>query len=142
MTKHYSAGSVLVNSKNQIYLIHQTARDEWLLPKGTIEKDETELETAIRETKEETGYMEFTVLTKKPLNIERYSFNHPSTGELVKKKVTYFVLKVKSMKQIKTPEMEAENLEGGWFDIDKAKDKVSFEGVKDIIDQAKEFLVK
>ena len=38
MKQHFSAGGVLINNQNQIYLIHKKSRDEWVLPKGGIEE--------------------------------------------------------------------------------------------------------
>lgn len=67
-----SAGSVLfrLNSQRQtpsestatavpqleICILHQTRRDEWLLPKGRKDRGESVEDAAIRETYEETGY--------------------------------------------------------------------------------------
>ena len=48
-----SCGCIIIN-KNKVLLIKQT-KGHWGFPKGHVEKDETEIETAIREVKEETG---------------------------------------------------------------------------------------
>ena len=47
-----SCGCIIIN-KNKVLLIKQT-KGHWGFPKGHVEKDETEIETAIREVKEET----------------------------------------------------------------------------------------
>ncbi len=58
MKKEKSCGSIIYrykNNKRQFLLIHQLQGDFIGFPKGHIEAHETEYETAIRETKEETN---------------------------------------------------------------------------------------
>jgi 8-oxo-dGTP diphosphatase len=42
--------------KNQILLIHRPHRLDWSHPKGKLDLGETDLECALREVKEETGF--------------------------------------------------------------------------------------
>lgn len=53
MKQEKSCGAVIVEN-GKVLLVHQT-NDFWSFPKGHIEGNETEPETAIREVKEETG---------------------------------------------------------------------------------------
>lgn len=50
-----SAGVLIVNSQNQLLLLHRTDNDTWGLPGGVLEPGESLEETARREVKEETG---------------------------------------------------------------------------------------
>ena len=56
----WAAGCVLMrrNAKNapEYLLIHRPMYDDWTIPKGKLDKNETFLEGAIRETWEETGF--------------------------------------------------------------------------------------
>ncbi len=55
-----SAGIVLVRKeKNEWKYLFLRAYRNWDFPKGLVESDETPLQTAIRETKEETGIKDF-----------------------------------------------------------------------------------
>jgi 8-oxo-dGTP pyrophosphatase MutT (NUDIX family) len=50
-----SANVVVVNDAGEILLIHRTDNDNWALPGGALDLGESLLETAVRETEEETG---------------------------------------------------------------------------------------
>jgi 8-oxo-dGTP pyrophosphatase MutT (NUDIX family) len=53
--KRLSCGIVIVNDDSELLLCHVTGHDHWDLPKGGAAADETPLQTALRETREETG---------------------------------------------------------------------------------------
>ncbi len=53
--KRLSCGIVIVNDEAELLLCHVTGHDHWDLPKGGGANDETPLQTALRETREETG---------------------------------------------------------------------------------------
>lgn len=140
MEKHFSAGGVLVNSKNEIYLINQIERGEWLLPKGGIEKGETETDAGMREIREETGYQDIELLNKKPIFIQHYTFVHPKTNQEIDKTVSFFLYKLLTEKHLETEEMNTEKLKGNWFEIDRAIETVSFEELKTVIRNARDIL--
>ena len=50
-----SANVVVVNDAGQLLMIHRTDNDNWALPGGAMDLGESLVETAVRETKEETG---------------------------------------------------------------------------------------
>lgn len=57
MKKKLSCGILFFNKKKELLLCHVTGNDFWDLPKGKIEEGEVPIETAIRETFEETGFI-------------------------------------------------------------------------------------
>ena len=50
-------GSILITSDRKVLVIRGRKSGKWSFPKGHSEENESELDAAIRETKEETGLM-------------------------------------------------------------------------------------
>jgi 8-oxo-dGTP pyrophosphatase MutT (NUDIX family) len=74
-----SAGGVVyrtVDGETEILLVHRRAPVLWALPKGTPDSGETIEETALRETREETG---LEVEIEAPLSAIRYFFVRGTT---------------------------------------------------------------
>ncbi|MBU1017074.1 NUDIX domain-containing protein [Patescibacteria group bacterium] len=137
MKQNFSAGGVLVNNQNQVYLIYKKTRDEWALPKGGIEKGETELEAAEREIKEETGYQSIKALVQKPIKTSTWTFTREGNDEKEQKTTYYFLFRLRSKDRMKTPEMNAEGLAGDWFSFEEAIEKTSLDNVKEVLEMAK-----
>jgi len=55
--KRLSCGIVIMNDDAELLLCHVTGQEHWDLPKGGAADDETPLQTALRETREETGLL-------------------------------------------------------------------------------------
>lgn len=58
-TEHTSAGTVIYRinkfGDTEVLIMYRKDSETWHIPKGTTRKDESLVDTAIRETKEETG---------------------------------------------------------------------------------------
>ncbi len=109
MSTTYSAGGVILNN-NKIVLIMQ-ANSTWSFPKGKIEKDESRLDAAIREIREETG------LTEIHLVKELGTYTRPKMGKdgkntHDKKQITLFLFTTNQSKL--EPEKHQAN-EARWF---------------------------
>jgi 8-oxo-dGTP diphosphatase len=50
-----AAGGVVVRADGRVALIHRPRYDDWSLPKGKLERDESFATGALREVEEETG---------------------------------------------------------------------------------------
>jgi len=53
--KPVGAGVLFFNTKGELLILKPDYRDDWLIPGGSVEADESPLQGAIRETKEEIG---------------------------------------------------------------------------------------
>ena len=82
-----SCGIVLFH-ENKVLLLKYKGGGHWDFPKGHIENNESETETALRELKEETGISEVTLFSDFREIIE-YSFRKGRST--IKKQVIYFL---------------------------------------------------
>ena len=137
MIEETSAGIVIFrkeNSKN-LFLLLRYPSGHWDFVKGKMEKDESTHETAIRETKEETGITDITFIENFEEWIE-YDFKHQ--GELVKKKVVFFLAETKT-KEIK---ISHEHSGYTWMDYNTAMEKTTFDNARTVLTRAHALLTK
>lgn len=121
MKKEKSCGTIIIDSNKRVLLIKQKLG--WVgFPKGHMEQGETEMETARRETKEETN-LNVIVDEKK-----RYTISY-ITSTQIDKEVVYF--RAKPISYSLLPQ-EAEIAEIMWVDIDEAKQYLSFANLKQL----------
>lgn len=121
MKKEKSCGTIIIDSNKRVLLVKQKLG--WVgFPKGHMEQGETEMETARRETKEETN-LDVIVDEKK-----RYTISY-ITSTQIDKEVVYF--RAKSISYSLLPQ-EAEIAEIMWVDIDEAKQYLSFDNLKQL----------
>ena len=134
MIREKSAGAIVFRREDgQIkYLILQRNPKYWDLPKGNIEKDETDEETVKREVKEETGIEEIRIL---PGFKENEHYFYKLKGELVSKDVVFFLAET-STSEVKFS-TEHEGYE--WLAFDEAMKKMKS---KEVLEKANNFLNK
>ena len=135
MIEETSAGIVLFRKegKNKLFLLLHYPSGHWDFVKGKMEKGETTHETAIRETQEETGITEITFVENFEEWIE-YSFKHK--GELVQKKVVFFLA------ETKTKEVKISHEHSGytWIDYNSSMEKTTFDNAKTVLTKAQRLL--
>ena len=137
MIEETSAGIVLFRKEEakKLFLILHYPSGHWDFVKGKMEKGESTQETAIRETKEETGITDVTFLD----NFEEWiEYNFQYKGELVHKKVVFFLGETKT-KEIKISE---EHLSYAWKEYNEAMEKTTFDNAKTILTKAQILLSK
>lgn len=119
--KEKSCGCIIIDN-DKVLLIKQT-KGHWSVPKGHVEENETEIETALRETKEETN-----------LDVEidasrRYTIEYVNDyGNL--KEVVLFVAKPISNNAIS---QEAEVSEIKWFSFNEAIETITYDNSKELL---------
>lgn len=93
ITTRHAAGCVVYKIEDgQIYfLLICDPYGRWTLPKGHLERDETEAEAAVREVREETGISG----DLGPL-IERISYRFIHRGRVIDKQVSFFLMQASS----------------------------------------------
>jgi len=118
MKQEKSCGCIVIKDNN--VLLVQNTNCNWSFPKGHMESGETEKETALRETKEETN-LDVEIISEK-----RYVISYQSKPGVVKE-VVYFVAKPLSNDCII---QEKEIICLGYFDLDEALNVLSYEDIK------------
>ena len=117
-----SCGTIVIND-NKVLVIQQK-QGFWGFPKGHMEQGENEIETAIRETKEETN-LDVIIEDK-----TRFCLTYFIEDKNIHKEVVYFVAKVDGKVDIK-PQIEEIN---GivWIEIAKVEDILTFDNLKEL----------
>ena len=135
MIEETSAGIVLFRkeeSKNLFLLLHYPS-GHWDFVKGKMEKGESTHQTAVRETKEETGITDITFVE----NFEEWiQYNFKYQGELVQKKVVFFLA------ETKTEEVKISHEHSGytWMDYNSSMEKTTFDNAQTVLTKAEKRL--
>ena len=138
MNLHQTAGCVLFNpAKTHVFLIHKDCLDEWLLPKGHIEKGETDQAAALRELGEETGFCDYFFVSKKPVSESIFEFND-NYGRRAKKKLIVFAVVLKSEKIVTDSSRKEGVAKGKWWTINQSLKTASYGNIKTAIQKAHE----
>ena len=134
MKHEKSCGAVVYRKEGDgyLFLIEQMRLGHFSLPKGHVEKDETETQTARHEIKEETN-LEVTLDTGFR-NVITYS---PYPG--IMKDVVFFLAEAVS-DELVNQECEVSGLE--WLPFDKAVKALTFESDRETLRKAREYLEK
>lgn len=134
MTYEKSCGGIIYTEIKSVrrYLIIQSTEGIYGFPKGHMENDETELETALREVFEETGI--------RAALIEDFKLTdeHPLPNKKdVMKHITYFVGKYENQEiTIQETELKSAKL----MTYDEAMEAFQFESSKKLLKDANRFI--
>lgn len=138
MMRDYSFGIVPLKREGKdvfILLIFHTKGKHWSFPKGHKDLNETDLETAKRELKEETGLEVDSLLLDVPY-VESYTFY--KFHEKVHKTVSYYPALVTGELCLQPEEI----LDAKWVPIEEAIHYLTFKETKDICLQVSKLLAK
>ena len=135
MIEETSAGIVIFRKEGtkKFFLLLHYPSGHWDFVKGKMEKGETTHQTAIREAKEETGITDITFVE----NFEEWiKYNFKYQGELVQKKVVFFLAETKT-KEIK---ISHEHSGYTWLDYNESMEKTTFDNAKTVLTKAQKIL--
>lgn len=135
MKQEKSCGAIIVTTESEtpkILLIKHHNGGHWAFPKGHVEENETEEETALREIMEETH---LTVeLDTQFRHVVCYS---PYEGTM--KDVIYFIAYADEQTILK---QEEEVLDSAWLSFEDALAQVTYDNDKKILQAAIDYLMK
>lgn len=121
MKKEKSCGAVVINENKEILLV-RTIKGYYGFPKGHVENNESEYETAIREVKEETN-IDIEIISDK-----RFVLSY-KIGEDIYKDVVLFIAKPIS-NVLKRQEKEISDVK--WVNILEVDSYFDFDNIKNI----------
>ena len=125
MKKEKSCGCIIIND-NKVLLVYEKRGNFWGFPKGHVEKGETEIETALREVKEEVG------LDVKINENKRYFLNYQINNEIDKTTILYLAKPLNTI--VSMQETEIENYK--WCSFDEAINVLTFDSSKELLKNA------
>ena len=121
LTKEKSCGCIIVNN-NRVLLVYEKNRNFWGFPKGHVEENESEKETAIRECKEEVG-----------LDVVINSNKKYSTKYIIDNKIEKVVVLFGATSNSDNVVMQTEEIKKyKWCRFDEAYDLLSFDNLKQL----------
>ena len=129
-----SAGAVVFREtpEGRTYLLLQNA-GRWDFPKGGIEKGESELQTVLREVREETGLTDISIIPGFRKVIEYF---YRRDGKNVHKEVVYLLASTAS----ESVKISFEHQGYGWFRYGEAIKKASYNNSKVTMTEAERFV--
>jgi 8-oxo-dGTP pyrophosphatase MutT (NUDIX family) len=145
MVKETSCGAVVykIENANPVFLLVKSVKSgKWGLPKGHMEKGETEKETAVREIFEETGVKQL----KFDDNFRQediYIIDNEETtklGHKIEKHVVYFFALLAGNENLEYDKKEIS--ESRWVNFQKAKELLLFHNLKEILSLAYKKIIK
>lgn len=134
MIREKSCGALVFrknDGKTELLLIKHRCGGHWSFPKGHVESGENELQTALREIKEETG-LDVSLMDGFRQSVEYFPKPH------VKKQVVYFLGTPQGDDTVRKQEEEIS--EYRWCRLDDVDKMVSFKNDKRLVNEAKRYL--
>jgi len=137
MITETSAGIVLfrsISNENEFLLLNYP-QGHWDFIKGKMEQNETPHETALRETKEETGISNIEFIDDFEELVEYYfRFNN----ENIHKKVILFLARTETLQ---TVSLSHEHNDYLWLGYNDALKKTTYKNARNVLSKANEFLL-
>ena len=129
MKEEKSCGCIIIEN-NKVLLVYEKGRNFWGFPKGHVEENETEIQTAIREVKEEVN------LDVKINENKRYVMNYLIGEDINKTTVLYLAEKTGGTLK----KQEDEIGDAKWCNFDEALELLTFDNSKKVLKEVIETL--
>jgi len=130
-----SCGGIIFYGKE--YLLLKYGWGHWGFVKGNIEKGESLEETFLREAEEEAGLKKENLILIEGFR-EKISYFYRKEGKTIFKLVIYLLAESNT----KNVRLSFEHTDYVWLTFDKALEKITYEGDKNVLKKAHQFLKK
>ena len=129
-----SCGAVVfLKGSEAKYLLLRYGAGHWDFVKGTVEPNESEKETVLRELQEETGIVDAKFIGEFRQEIEYF---YRRQGTTIHKRVVFFLMETHT-EQVK---LSFEHVGYTWLNYQSAMKKLTFKNAKDVLQKAHELL--
>lgn len=130
-----SSGGIVYRESNgyKEYLLLKSRTGDWEFPKGGLEDEEELQQATIREIEEETGISQMKIIDGFR---DEYEYNFFRGSNRIEKTVHLFI--VKSFET--DVELSTEHHDYQWRSFDEAKNTLSHEGPRNILENAREHI--
>jgi 8-oxo-dGTP pyrophosphatase MutT (NUDIX family) len=129
--KDFSAGGVVVREGKVIVIVPRrrgAQGDKVLgLPKGHLDGEETEVEAAVREVREEAG-----VVAEPVERLGEISYTYEHRGQPIDKRVVFYLLEYRSGELAHDHEIEQVR----WMSLEDAARSLTYEGEREMVQRA------
>ncbi|KCZ72963.1 NTP pyrophosphohydrolase [Candidatus Methanoperedens nitroreducens] len=134
MPRKRSCGAVVFRRNQEVrYLLLRYEAGHWEFVKGEVEANEGEMDTVIRELKEETGITDARFIGDFR---EKISYFFKSGGKTIYKEVTFFLIET----QESDVELSHEHTGYEWLNYKDAMERLTFNNAKNVLKKAHNFL--
>jgi 8-oxo-dGTP pyrophosphatase MutT (NUDIX family) len=131
VAKDFSAGGVVVRDGQVIVIVPKRRGSQGGkvlgLPKGHPDGDESELEAAVREVREETG-----VVAEPVVRLGEISYSYERKGQPVDKRVVFYLLQYRSGELAHDHEIEQVQ----WMPLEEAARSLTYSGEREMVARA------
>jgi 8-oxo-dGTP pyrophosphatase MutT (NUDIX family) len=131
-TVRYSAAGGVVIHGDAVLLLNRPTRNEVRLPKGHIEDGESPEVAALRETAEESGYVD--LMIKEDLGSRVVEFEYDD--KRVERTEHYFLMDLASATTAVRPPKDAAQFQVFWVPLQQAAAMLTFEAERDVVERA------
>jgi 8-oxo-dGTP pyrophosphatase MutT (NUDIX family) len=134
MLHEKSCGAVVFH-KNDItkFLLLQYAAGHWDFVKGNVEANESEIDTVLRELKEETAIVATQTIEGFREGIQYF---YRRKGETIQKEVVFYLIEANTEKV----EISFEHTGYIWLDYVQSMQKLTFKNAKNVLQKANAFI--
>jgi len=133
---YQAAGGVVIHA-GKVLLLDRPARGELRLPKGHIEAGESPEQAALREVREEAGYVNMEILAD--LGVQQTQFVRALTGEAVTRDELYFLMRLLDEAQIERDERERQFIPL-WAPLAEAVARLTYAAEREFVRRALRWL--
>jgi 8-oxo-dGTP pyrophosphatase MutT (NUDIX family) len=125
--RYNSAGGVVIDG-GRMLLLNRPSRGEVRLPKGHIDPGETAEMAALRETTEESGYLDLEIVDDLGECVVEFEYD----GNRYVRDEQYFLMRLLSTHEVERDAKDAEQFEILWEPLESAAEQLTYEAERNV----------